>query len=215
VGYDGGIMTITGFLATLGKLRFATDRNLLKLVLLIVLGFVAIIALVIFIVIAGFLNIVFSNSGEETYTPNIEFSEGLGILSEKYESSGEPGIIANNDGDIGGKSYGAWQIATNVGSMKAFLDWLKRKDEGLYSKLEGAKKRDNGYGKNFDAEWKKIAKENRKYFYQVQWEFIKKTHYDPVVEYFKKEIDFTKRTWTLRNVVWSTAVQHGVGDVFL
>jgi hypothetical protein len=146
---------------------------------------------------------------------NIEFMEGLGILSERYESNGKPGIIADNEGDIGGKSYGAWQIASGVGTMDSFLRWLKNYDDNLYDRLNKAKIKDsNKYGKNFDKEWKRIANENSDYFYRVQWCFIKATHYDPVVNYFRKKgIIILIRSWTLRNVVWSTSVQHGAGDV--
>lgn len=209
-------MDIFAIGAAISKIRLLTDKNLIKTALTAVLLLIIIFVFIIILVISIFVNLFFPIDTKRMNSTNIEFIEGLGILSEKYESNGEPGIIANNEGDIGGKSYGAWQIASGVGTMDSFLRWLKDYDINLYDRLNGAKIKDNNkYGSNFDKEWKKIADEDSDYFYQVQWCFIKATHYDPVVKYFRDKgiIDFDKRSWTLRNVVWSTSVQHGAGDV--
>jgi hypothetical protein len=201
--------------AAIGKIKLLTDKNLIKTTLIAALSIIIMLVFVIFLVITIFINLFFSLDTKRMNSTNIEFMEGLGILSEIYESNGDPGTIVNNEGDIGGKSYGPWQIASGVGTMDSFLRWLKDYDADLYDRLNKAKAKDNNkYGSSFDEEWKKIADEDRDYFYQVQWCFIKATHYDPVVKYFRKKgiIDFDKRSWTLRNVVWSTAVQHGAGD---
>jgi hypothetical protein len=192
------------------KLKLFSDKDFLKILISIILGSVVLMAFII-TMIAGWICIFLpSPSIQNVYISNVKFTEGLGVLSEKYESNGKPGVIGNNKGDIGGKSYGAWQIASKVGSMNSFLNWLKAYDNGLYIRLNTEKEKDKGYGSNFDREWIKIANENSEYFYQVQWTFIKSHHYDPVVKAFKKKgIDFEKRSTTLRNVIWSTAVQHG------
>jgi len=138
----------------------------------------------------------------------------LGSLSEIYESNGEPGTISPGNGDPGGKSYGAWQIATKTGTMNTFLNWLMSKDLSLYSQLNLAYTLDgNTFRRAFDSKWVELASKQREYFLGLQWQFIKETHYDPVISYFKKNysMDFNKRSFTLQNVIWSTAVQHGSG----
>ena len=45
----------------------------------------------------------------------------LGALSAKYESNGSAGTIANTKGDIGGASYGTYQLTTSVGMHRNSL----------------------------------------------------------------------------------------------
>ncbi|MEN8906030.1 MAG: M23 family metallopeptidase [Clostridiales bacterium] len=136
----------------------------------------------------------------------------LGLLSSKYESNGDPGAISDTPGDIGGKSYGAYQFASNMGSLTSFLGWLKDNDNELYNRLMSARKKDGGYGGYFDKEWQEIADMDSTKFLELQHEYTKYVYYDPVVEYFKtKGFDITIRSRALQNVVWSTAVQHGAG----
>ena len=63
----------------------------------------------------------------------------------------------------------------------------------------------------FTAKWKEIAANQRDAFQASQHAFIKKTHFDPLVAKIKKEDDYdvNDRSFALRNVIWSTAVQHG------
>lgn len=144
---------------------------------------------------------------------NLDIDSGLGGLSGKYESNGNPGTIANTPGDPGGKSYGAFQFAVNRGSLNSFLIWLSNSDKILYDRLMNAKRKDgNTYGVNFDNEWEKIADEKPEYFYTLQYNYIKYAYFDPVVEYFRKKgFDIEIRSNTLQAVVWSTSVQHGTG----
>jgi len=148
---------------------------------------------------------------------NVESGEildfnNLSSLSAKYESSGNAGTIADNQGDPGGKSYGAFQLASKRGSVSSFLIWLYNVDKKLYDRLSIARNADGGYGLNFDSNWTQIANEDQKYFYTLQYNYIKQSYFDVVINNFKaKNIDFTKRTKTLQNVIWSTVVQHGTG----
>jgi hypothetical protein len=163
--------------------------------------------------VIGIFSTISSDSEEsETTTDNIDFDFGyeLGSLSAKYESNGDPGSIGNNYGDFGGKSYGAYQFASNVGSVNSFLKWLMSADNDLYKRLIAAKNKDGGYGSNFDSTWKAIAKEDKEHFFDLQHAYIKYAYYDPVVEYFEaRDFYINERSLALRNVVWSTAVQHG------
>jgi hypothetical protein len=75
-----------------------------------------------------------------------------------------------------------------------------------------AKDKDGDYGATFDSEWKQIANEQPEYFYSLQYNYIKGMYFDQVVVYFKERgFDIESRSKTLQSVIWSTAVQHGVG----
>lgn len=131
----------------------------------------------------------------------------LGSLSKKYESgSSGAGTIANNAGDWGGKSYGTYQIATNTGTMNNFMSWLKKNDSASYKELSR-----HGVGSSgFDKAWKRLASSGSR-FANSQHQFIKATHFDPVVNRAKKDlgISFDQAHPAIQDVVWSVGVQHG------
>ena len=131
----------------------------------------------------------------------------LGQLSAKYETGGRgPGTVSTGVGDSGGASYGSYQMTSKPdgGTVKQFIEQgdFKWKDKfpGL---LPGSAK--------FTNAWKAIAQTDEKEFQDAQHEFIKRTHYDPLVKTTKTKdgLDVTSRSRALQDVVWSTAVQHG------
>lgn len=139
---------------------------------------------------------------------------GLGLKASKYESNLNPGAISNTSGDYGGKSYGAWQFSSKTGSLNSFVNWLKEKDGEFYSKLSEAKSRDgNKFGKNFDAAWINIALTNKDKFMKIQQDYVKQSYYDKAAQTLKSKFgfDIDKRSDALKESLWSTVVQHGVG----
>lgn len=133
----------------------------------------------------------------------------LGSLSEKYESGGiGAGAISNTAGDIGGKSYGTWQIATKTGTMDSFMSYIKTKDADTFNKLSNSGQVGSS---NFDNEWKNLATSQGDRFNDLQRSFIEATHYKPAIDKIQKDtgIDFNSMNNVVKNVIWSTAVQHG------
>jgi hypothetical protein len=61
--------------------------------------------------------------------------------------------------------------------------------------------------------WKQLANTNREEFQNSQHEFIKRTHFDPLVQKIINEdgLNVLTRSHALQDVIWSTAVQHGPG----
>jgi hypothetical protein len=140
--------------------------------------------------------------------------EGLGGISSKYESSGNPGAISNTPGDYGGKSYGTWQFSSKTGSLNSFVNWLKENHSDFYSKLASAKSQDgNAFGVNFDEAWTSISKASRSQFFNAQSDYVKQAFYDRAAVTLKKRIGFNidGRSNALKESLWSTVVQHGVG----
>lgn len=127
---------------------------------------------------------------------------GLGTLSKKYESNGNPGAIGRNAGDIGGASYGSYQLTTNSGNAQKFASQyggaLAGKKAGTYA---------------FDQAWKAEAKKNPVKFAQAQHNYIAKTHYQPAVSALNKALGFNLSSYpkAIQDVIWSVSVQHGVG----
>lgn len=151
-----------------------------------------------------------------SYTNKVNYGKfsGLGLKASRYESNLNPGAISNISGDYGGKSYGAWQFSSKTGSLNSFVNWLKRNNGEFYSKLSEAKSRDgNKFGKNFDAAWISIALTNKDKFMKIQQDYVKQSYYDKAAQTLKSKFgfDINKRSEALKESLWSTVVQHGVG----
>ena len=124
----------------------------------------------------------------------------LGVLSSTYESNGDPGCISSGAKDAGGKSYGAWQIASKTGTLMEYINFAK----DTYPELTTA----SPASVDFDAIWKAIAQKDPQGFLQNQYEFIKKTHFDPVLQYARSRgLDTSNRA--VLSALWSQSVQHG------
>jgi arylsulfatase len=126
----------------------------------------------------------------------------LGRLSEKYESGGRgPGTVSTGRGDPGGVSYGTYQLASKVGRADEFV---RRYYPGEFRGLKGGTP-------EFTARWKQLAARDPVGLHANEHAFIRETHYDPQAEKLKAELglDVAERSAALRDVVWSTAVQHG------
>jgi LysM repeat protein len=136
----------------------------------------------------------------------------LGTLSSKYESSGNPGAISTGAGDIGGKSYGTYQLASKMGSVNKFMDYLKTANPEYYNKLYTAYTTGGvGFGNNFDNAWKQLATSDPEGFEKAQHDYIQAQYYDKAAQKLKDAgFDISTKSPALQNVLWSTAVQHGV-----
>ncbi|NOK18623.1 LysM peptidoglycan-binding domain-containing protein [Corallococcus carmarthensis] len=161
-----------------------------------------------------------STDGAKATTPSTTTSSTstaggeLGGLSRKYEARG-PGTVSTGKGDKGGVSYGSYQFASANGSAQSFVNSLKKTNPDFYKALSGSKPG----SAEFSSAWKQLAAKDPKGFDKAQHDYIKATHYDPGAANIKKAtgIDLDKRSAALRDVAWSTSVQHGPGaadDIF-
>lgn len=129
------------------------------------------------------------------------------MLSRKYESNGNPATIANNAGDIGGKSYGSYQIIKS--NISSFLSYLKEADSTAYKSLSGSA----AGSESFDKAWKAYAAKEPEHFERLQHNYIQNSHYVPAVNKVDKAIglNIADRSAAIQDVLWSTSVQHGSG----
>lgn len=136
-----------------------------------------------------------SSSGRST-------TGSLGGLSQRYESSGNPATIARTKGDIGGASYGSYQLTTASGHAQKFAS--------SYGGSLAGKKAGTAA---FDAAWKAEASKNPTAFAQAQHNYVQQTHYAPAAAKFKAAtgIDPAKQPQAIQDMIWSIGVQHGAG----
>lgn len=131
----------------------------------------------------------------------------LGSLSSRYETGGRgPGTVSSGIGDAGGVSYGSYQMTSRPrgGTVARFVaeaafPWRQR----FTSLTPGTPE--------FSAAWRALAAEAAEAFFEAQHAFIKRTHFDPLVEKVVAEdaLDVRLRAPAVQDAVWSTAVQHG------
>jgi len=131
----------------------------------------------------------------------------IGMLSAKYESNGDPGCVANTPGDAGGKSVGAYQFANNAGVIRAFINWLRDQGHKFGHLAEYDTDTDE-----FDDAWRQCAEEDYDEFWRVQHQYVQEVYYDRAVARLAEiGINVDNHSFALKNVVWSAAVQYGIG----
>lgn len=149
----------------------------------------------------------------------------LGELSAYYESNGDPGCIGQVAGDPGGRSYGKYMFASNAGTPKMFFEWCQASDNSLYRSFgnrlsEAYYTGTPGYGPLFDAAWEELGygETTRDAFGRCQRDFVRAQFYDRLLQEIADDVpafDVANYSIALRNVLWSRAVQHGVGGAAL
>lgn len=135
-------------------------------------------------------------------TPSTPTGE-LGSLSAKYES-GSRGVatISSGRGDPGGVSYGRHQLASNTGSMAAFI----RSPEGaaFAGNFQGLQPGTAA----FSAAYKKTVDSSGSAFEKAQHDYIQRTHYAPV-EAHARAGGINTQDPAIQQALWSMGVQHG------
>jgi hypothetical protein len=140
-------------------------------------------------------------------------SDELGSLAARFES-GDAGIDAIGYDRQGGTSYGQYQISSRAGTMSEFLEFLQERAPDLAGKLKAAGPANTGgTDGGMPREWKRIAAAYTERFTGLQRDFIEQTHYLPALEEIRERtgVDIGSQPKALREVLWSTAVQHGPG----
>ncbi len=136
---------------------------------------------------------------------------GVGQLAAQFES-GREGIAAIGYDRHGGTSYGKYQISSRAGTMRSFMEFLKTEEPDFAKRLESAGPANTGgKGGRMPAVWKEIAAENPERFEILQEKFIHDSHFEPAMRSVaeKTGLGFDEMSVALKEVLFSTAVQHG------
>lgn len=135
----------------------------------------------------------------------------MGKLSAQFES-GRDGIAAVGYDRNGGTSYGKYQVSSRAGSLGDFLDFLDSEAPDLSKRLRSSGPGNTGSRKGAMPDvWRAIANEQPERFEELQEAFVRESHYKPAVEAIaqRTSLDADKLSTAMREVIWSTAVQHG------
>lgn len=152
-------------------------------------------------------------------TPDLGPDGVEGTLSALFES-GSDGPAEIGYDRTGGTSYGTFQIASKPGAMDRFITYLKTEAPDWSRRLHAAGPADTGSARGrMPKVWRAIAAENPERFEALQRDFIKREYYDTARSKIVDRTGFDPdhSPLVLREVLWSTAVQHGptgAADIF-
>ena len=140
----------------------------------------------------------------------------LGTLSGLYESNNGKKLWNNGNLDkTGGWSYGIYQIATQNGTMNDYLKYLQQHPNyrHFYHRLQRAGGNNTAItgDAQFKSTWADLSKNSD--FLQSQRDFIVAKKLDPALRRISdiKGLDLEYRSPVVRDVLYSTATQHGEG----
>lgn len=136
----------------------------------------------------------------------------LGHLSAHFESNGNPGAISDGRLDPGGKSYGAYQFSSYWKVIDEFMEWvLETHPDSIISNSLAPYEVNS---EEFDAMWHRLGYMHVAEFLRLQHQFIRARYYEPAVAILKEHyFHIEKHSQIMQDVVWSRAVQYGVGNI--
>lgn len=142
----------------------------------------------------------------------------LGKLSATYESNGDPHCISTGYGDLGGKSYGAYQLSSarnngevDTSSLERYMNWLRDSGNPNYIAIADALCEHAFISDGFDAAWRSI---DRGVALASQHDYIKTVYYDVACELLAEQgFHAEKHSKAMQDVIWSRAVQYGASEV--
>ena len=102
---------------------------------------------------------------------------------------------------------------------KAFFQWCQASSNAYYQGIGNALSEayyygTPGYGPLFDQAWRDLAADNSAGFGRAQRDYVRADFYDKYVAAISSKVSgFSVSNYSiaLRNVLWSRAIQHGVG----
>jgi hypothetical protein len=145
----------------------------------------------------------FPSPGPTVPTGPITKFEGLGSISQKYES-GRKGVhtVSSGRDDPGGVSYGAHQLASRTGSMARYLASAEaRQYASQFAGLQPGTE-------PFNQKYRQIASSDPQGFAASQKAFITRTHFDPVSKH-AANLGWSVADPRIQEALYSMGVQHG------
>lgn len=134
-----------------------------------------------------------------------------GFLAAHFESKGRPDAIGFDR--MGGTCYGIYQLSSRMGTVDTFLKYLDGQAPEWSTRLRAAGPANTrGREGAMPREWQRISSEDPERFARLQHDFIHKKYYKPAMRAVQRRVGLEPEAISpaLREVIWSTAVQHGV-----
>ena len=138
----------------------------------------------------------------------------IASLSAKYESHGDPGSVSSGSGDLGGISYGSYQLASNVGAVDAFLNWAKGYHNDALANYARELSKYTVNSQEFKDLWRQIGSVDPGGFQELQDAYIMDHYYEAAAEALRGNyFEINKHSTAMKAVLFSRSVQYGPGNM--
>lgn len=135
-------------------------------------------------------------------------------VAKHYESSGDCGTVSDGCGDLGGISYGSYQLASNAGSVQSFLNYaVNYPNDNLANYARSLSNYEiNSY--EFINQWEYLGSVDPVGFGELQDAYAMETYYNPACQYLLENFyDVGTKSVAVKACVFSRAIQYGTGNI--
>lgn len=134
------------------------------------------------------------------------------LLARKYESGGDPGCVSVGDGDLGGISYGLYQLSSAAGSVRTFLAYCRTYPNAALANYGAVLEGHPVNSPAFVAAWREIGATDPDGFAELQDGYATRVYYDAAAAALNEAgYDVAGKSAALQAVLFSRAVQYGSG----
>ena len=138
----------------------------------------------------------------------------IASLSAKYESHGDPGVVSSGSGDLGGASYGSYQLASNVGAVDSFLEWAKGYSNDALANYARELSKFSVNSQEFKDLWRQIGNADPVGFQELQDAYIMDHYYEAAASALRDNYyEINKHSIAMKAVLFSRSVQYGPGNM--
>lgn len=138
----------------------------------------------------------------------------IASLSAKYESHGNPGVVSSGSGDLGGISYGSYQLASNTGAVDSFLEWAKGYSNDALANYARELSKFPINSQEFKKLWRNIGDVDPGGFQELQDAYIMDHYYEAAASALRNNyFETNKHSIAMKAVLFSRSVQYGPGNM--
>lgn len=135
-------------------------------------------------------------------------------LVRKYEAGGDPACISSGSGDLGGISYGIYQLASNTGAVDNFCQWAANYPDESLANYGRLLLEHTVNSEKFKTAWRAIGENDPEGFAKLQNDYAVAVYYNNAAAQLKKAgYDIETKTAAMQAVLMSRAVQYGAGNM--
>ena len=147
-------------------------------------------------------------------TPQTNDITTIASLSAKYESHGNPGVVSSGSGDLGGVSYGSYQLASNTGAVDSFLEWAKGYSNDALANYARELSKFPINSQEFKNLWRNIGDVDPGGFQELQDAYIMDHYYEAAASALRNNyFEINKHSVAMKAVLFSRSVQYGPGNM--
>jgi len=135
-------------------------------------------------------------------------------LVREYEAGTDPACVSSGASDLGGVSYGIYQLASNTGAVEAFREWAcDYPDDDLanYGRLLCEFEINS---EEFKKMWREIGINDPEGFAKLQDDYAVSAYYQPAADALRRAgYDVDSKSEAMQAVLMSRAVQYSAGNM--